>query len=247
MKKTTQRKKSGFTLMETVIAIGVLAVMLTAFMAVFGPATRGIRRAINVQEADRLTSALEKELSTNRPAQTAGGAEATTAFHKAYEWIEESHQAAETVFAYQYRGNPNELRRDGTMKPYVNKSGSAGKDFVVQPMFRRRSDSLLEEDLRALEGRVFYVKMTQLVFDGTNGLKLGTAGSIVIPPQPAGSTPLAGSGADAFPEAVIPFTADFYEIQTTDPNYLKSGGKFNPADPTKKPKAMFSRNIAVRR
>jgi type II secretory pathway pseudopilin PulG len=244
MKKYLPKKFAGFTLMETVIAIGVLAVMLTAFMAVFGPATRGIRRSINVQEADRLTSALEKELATNRPAASGTGSEAVTAFHKAYDWILNSHQANTVVFAYQYRGNPNSLRRDGTMEPYVQRTGQAGKDFVVQPMFRRRNDTLFEQDLRALEGRVFFVKMTQLVFDGTNGLRLGTVGQIIAPPQPPGTPALTGAGADGFPEAVIPFTAEFYEIQTTDPNFLRTGGRF---DLTRYTKPMFTRNVAVRR
>jgi len=243
MKKYLPKSPAGFTLMETVIAIGVLAVMLTAFMAVFGPATRGIRRSINVQEADRLTSALEKELSTNRP-RNGAVPEATTAFHKAYEWILNSHQNNTVVFAYQYRGNPNQLRSDGTMEPYTQRSGQAGKDYVVQPMFRRRSDTLLEQDLRALQGRVFFVKMTQLVFDGANGLRLGTPGTITNPPQPAGSVALTGAGADGFPEAVIPFTAEFYEIQTTDPNFLRTGGRFDVANYSK---PMFTRNLAVRR
>ena len=243
MKKYLPKSPAGFTLMETVIAIGVLAVMLTAFMAVFGPATRGIRRSINVQEADRLTSALEKELSTNRPGASAAG-EATTAFHKAYDWIRDSHQNNTVVFAYQYRGNPNQLRRDGTMEPYTLRNGQAGKDFVVQPMFRRRSDALLEQDLKALQGRVNFVKMTQLVIDGTNGLRLGTPGTIANPPQPPGSPALTGAGADGYPEAVIPFTAEFYEIQTTDPNFLRTGGRFNVANYTK---PMFTRNLAVRR
>ncbi|MFM2170816.1 MAG: hypothetical protein RI957_1045 [Verrucomicrobiota bacterium] len=243
MKKILPNKPSGFTLMETVIAIGVLAVMLTAFMAVFGPATRGIRRSINVQEADRLTSALEKELATNRPGASAA-TEATTAFHKAYDWILKSHQNDNVVFAYQYRGNPNQLRRDGTMEPYTLRNGQAGRDYVVQPMFRRRADPLLLQDLTALQGRVFFIKMTQLVFDGANGLKLGTPGTIANPPQPPGSTPLTGTGADGYPEAVIPFTAEFFEIQTTDPNFLKTGGRFSITN-YKKP--MFTRNLAVRR
>ena len=50
--------------METVIAIGVLAVLLTGFMIVFAPAAAGIRKSINVQEADRLASTLEQELVT---------------------------------------------------------------------------------------------------------------------------------------------------------------------------------------
>lgn len=246
MKHSQINKRKGFTLMETVIAIGVLAVMLTAFMGVFGPATKTIRKAINVQEADRLTSALEKELSTNRPDSSANGAEATTAFHKAYEWILESHEAENTIFAYQYRGDPNKLRADGTMTPYEEKDGQAGKDFIVQPMFRRRGDAEFLEDMTALEGRVFFVKLTQLVFENNAGLKLGKAGEIVAPAQPANSptSALTGQGADGFPEAVIPFTADFYEIQTTDVNFLRPGGKFNSASYTV---PMFSRNLAVRR
>ena len=46
MKTAILRKRSGFTLMETVIAIGVLAVLLTAFMYVFGPAMAGIRKSM---------------------------------------------------------------------------------------------------------------------------------------------------------------------------------------------------------
>jgi type II secretory pathway pseudopilin PulG len=229
----------GFTLMETVIAIGVLAVMLTAFMAVFGPASRGIRRSINVQEADRLTSALEREMATNRP--SGATAEATTAFHKAYDWITGSHQNNTVVFAYQYRGNPSQLRADGTMEPFTTRGGSAGQDYVVQPMLRRRGDALLEQDLRALEGRVFFVKMTQLIFDGANGMRPGQAGTISPPP---GQTALGGTGADSYPDAVIPFMAEFYEIQTTDPAFLRAGGRFNVANYTK---PMFTRNVAVRR
>jgi type II secretory pathway pseudopilin PulG len=231
MKKILSKKFRGFTLMETVIAIGVLAVMLTAFMAVFGPASKTIRRSINVQEADRMTSALEKELATNRPTG-ASTVEATSAFHKAYDWIKNSNQNTTVIFAYQYRGNPNSLRIDGTMTPYTATGGQAGKDYVVQPMFRRRTDPEFVNDLKSIEGRVFFVKMTQLV-TGVSGLTLGVTGTI---------TP--GADADTFTEAVLPFTVDFYEIQTTDANFLKTGGNFNSANYTK---AMFTRNLAVRR
>jgi type II secretory pathway pseudopilin PulG len=42
-----RRLRAAFTLTETVIAIGVLAVVLTGFIAVFTPAAQGIRRAIS--------------------------------------------------------------------------------------------------------------------------------------------------------------------------------------------------------
>ena len=59
-------RRRGFTLMETVIAIGVVAVLLTTFLAVFGPAQSTIRRALSAQEAGRLTTSLERELSSLR-------------------------------------------------------------------------------------------------------------------------------------------------------------------------------------
>jgi prepilin-type N-terminal cleavage/methylation domain-containing protein len=84
MKSTLIRMRRGFTLMETVIAIGVLALLLTAFLAVFGPATTGLRKAISVQEADRLAAALERELVTLRPGTSS---DYKTGFDKAYQWI----------------------------------------------------------------------------------------------------------------------------------------------------------------
>jgi prepilin-type N-terminal cleavage/methylation domain-containing protein len=59
MKSKPNSRFRGFTLLETVIAIGVLAVLLTGFMVVFAPAADGIRKSINVQQADRMGSTLE--------------------------------------------------------------------------------------------------------------------------------------------------------------------------------------------
>ena len=70
--------------MESVIAIGVVAVLLTTFLAVFGPASQSIRRAISNQDADRLQSALERELQILREGPDD---EFDTAFDKAFDWL----------------------------------------------------------------------------------------------------------------------------------------------------------------
>lgn len=237
--------RRGFTLLETVIAIGVLAVLLTAFLGVFGPATAGIRRAINVQEADRLASTLERELTTLRTGQSSTSI--ITGFDKAYQWIEDSMNSQQVMFVYQYRGNPSNLRADGTLAPYTTPGGVAGKDFTVVPMVRRRDDTAFEEDLSALEGRVFAVKTTQLVFSGGQ-LTLSSDKTIKDPSpgnDPAGTVLPTGSGAAGkYPEAVIAFSAEFYGVSSTAPAFLKAGGKF---DPTKLKTPIFTRNLAVRR
>jgi prepilin-type N-terminal cleavage/methylation domain-containing protein len=241
MKFKNSRTGRGFTLMETVIAIGVLALLLTAFLAVFGPATTGLRRAISVQEADRLSAALERELVTVRP--NAGGQTYTTGFDKAYEWLQASPDKGSEIMLYQYRGDPTQLRSDGTMEPYTQNGGVAGKDFIVQPAVRQRSDDQLLEDLKAIDGRIFAVKLTQLVFS-SGQLTRGTAGEITDPTPDDGDAAGSGSGSNSYPEAVIAFAAEFYIVPNSSPEYVKPDGKFNLANMTK---PVFTRNLAVRR
>jgi prepilin-type N-terminal cleavage/methylation domain-containing protein len=241
MKFNKSRTGRGFTLMETVIAIGVLALLLTAFLAVFGPATSGLRRAISVQEADRLAAALERELVTVRP--NASGQSYSTGFAKAYEWIKSAPDKGNEIMLYQYRGDPTQLRSDGTMEPFTRAGGVAGKDFIVQPAVRQRGDDEMLEDLKALDGRIFAVKLTQLVFSGGQ-LTRGTAGEITDPTPDDGDAAGTGSGSDSYPEAVIAFAAEFYIVPNSSPEYVKPDGKFNLASMTK---PVFTRNLAVRR
>ncbi len=225
--------------METVIAIGVLALLLTAFLAVFGPATTGLRKAISVQEADRLAAALERELVTKRPGNDD---EYKTGFDKAYEWIKAAPDSENAILLYQYRGDPTQLRSDGSMEPYAQGGGVAGKDFIVQPAVRQRGDGLLLEDLKSLDGRIFTVQLTQLVFSGGQ-LTRGEAGQISDPTPDDGDT-AGGSGSDGYPEAVIAFASEFFIVPNSSLDYVKPGGKFNPENLTK---PIFTRNLAVRR
>jgi hypothetical protein len=220
--------------METVIAIGVLALLLTGFLAVFAPATAGIRKAISVQEADRLAFALEKELVNLRDPSSS---EYDNRFDKAYQWIEGSTKNNEAVMVYQYRAQiDGSLRSDGTREPYTANDGAAGEDFVIQPIARRKGDPELENDLKALEGRVYVARMVQLVFD-KGELVRGTAGTIK-PPSGEG----ASADAESYPEAVIAFAAEFHLLPNSSYNYINSKFQINEL---KNP--MFIRNLAVRR
>ena len=88
MKTQSSFRKCGFTLIETVIAIGVLAVLLTGFIIVFAPAAAGIKNSVNLQAADRLASTLEQELVTLRKGQKDDDdKEFATGFDKAFDWI----------------------------------------------------------------------------------------------------------------------------------------------------------------
>jgi prepilin-type N-terminal cleavage/methylation domain-containing protein len=242
MTSTTSNK--GFTLMESVIAIGIVAILLTTFLAVFGPATQGIRKAISVQEADRLTSALEFEFQIIRPVTDQGF---TTTFAKAFNWIREAGDPAEIgadgdskIFLYNYKGDPDMLRGDGTLGPYTGTGKIPGRDFVVQSGVRRSGDINLPSDLEAITGPIYFVQTTQLVFE-VGSLVLGEPGKIVDPHD----TTVEITDPDEYPEAVIALNAQFYLLRSNSANYVT--GIFDPTDPETLGTPLFSRNLAVRR
>ncbi len=238
MKTTFTSRHRGFTLLETVIAIGVLAVLLSGFMVVFTPAAEGIRKSINVQQADRLASTLEQELVTLRDTQATTF---KTGFNKSYEWIKDSDKATTAIMVYQYRGKLNgTARTDGTPEPLTNLTNQVpGKDLVVVPMTRRKNDPEFVNDLQAVEGAVYLVKCTQLVFS-SGELKLGTPGTVT---DPKGT--LASTSGDDYPEAVIAFSADFHLMPAKSKEYF-SGAAFNTKFAAVK-NPVFTRNLAVRR
>jgi prepilin-type N-terminal cleavage/methylation domain-containing protein len=238
MNNQTIPRRSGFTLVETVIAIGVLAVLLTAFMYVFGPAMTSIHRSIKIQEADRLASTLEKELTTLRSGQQSN--DIKTGFDKSFQWIKEASDPAKAIFVYQYRGDPSKHRTDSTLEPTTLTNGVAGKDYIVQPMVRRLNDPLFVKDLAALEGAVFLIKTTQLIYKTGSGMIEGSQGEIQDPQSGTAIT-----SPDKYEEAVIAFAAKFYNVPSNNESYF-SGDSFkkrfrNAKDP------IFTRNLAVRR
>lgn len=232
------RFSDGFTLMETVIAIGVLAVLLTGFVAVFTPAAQGIRRSISAQQADRLATTLERELVTLRQGQNNNGA--TVGFDKAFNWIQEGGEAATAIFVYQYRGDASLIRKDGSPEPLEKAEGQPGKDYVIQSIARRANDPLFDEDLKALDGALFYTKPTQLI-NQNNEMALGSIGKI-SDPQSGG---IQITAADQYNGAVIAFSAEFFDVPSKSINYI-SGPEFKKRfDDTTRP--VFSRNLTVRR
>lgn len=241
MKINPNSRTRGFTLLETVIAIGVLSVLLTGFIVVFTPAADGIRKSINIQQADRLASTLEQELVTVRNLE----AGVTTGFDKAFNRISSSANAATGLVVYQYRGKKNSLRAsDKTPDPLVsasdNKEKIPGENYTVVSVMRRLNDPEFITDLPAIEGSVYLVKCTQLVFNGGQ-LSPGTMGKIV---DPAGTVATAITSPANYPEAVIAFTADFYMMPAKTAGYFTATlpGKFAGLN-----KPVFSRNLAVRR
>ena len=266
MKNHSSFRKRGFTLLETVIAIGVLAVLLTGFMIVFAPAAAGIKKAISVQEADRLASTLEQELVTLRK-----GEEPTdflTGFDKAFNRIKNSTgpnptgskdtgNPDEALLVYQYRGSLTKNRQDGTPEPVADvRDAIPGQDYIVQTMMRTKKESNFLKDLVAVEGGVYVVKCVQLVFEGSELQSVDAKdtklrGNIMNPkPKSSGSTDYQAGPfgkSEDYPEAVIAFSAEFFVLPSKSAGYFSNSSKGFKDTYTKLKKPVFTRNLAVRR
>jgi prepilin-type N-terminal cleavage/methylation domain-containing protein len=231
--------KLGFTLMETVIAILVLAILLTGFLTVFTPAAQGIKKSISTQQADRLASTLVRDMSRLYEGETNTH---PTGFDKAFNWIKNGDQPANAIFVYQYRANrASSPRTDGTLAPMDKIQGKPGIDYIVQSVARRANDTLLAADLEALVGPIFYVKMTQLVVEN-NQLELGTPGQIS---NPAGEIPAIANLPADYKDAVITFSTTFHRVPSAAHAYLTGPAFAKKFDSEAKP--IFTRNLAVRR
>lgn len=228
--------------MESVIAIGVVAVLLTTFLAVFGPATQGIRRAISIQEADRLVSALEREMQVLRPSDDSTY---KTAFDKAFAWIADAGNSDQAIFLYNYRGDPSSMT-DGVMAPYTGEGGEPGNQYVLQAAVRRKGDQKMDDEMEALSGPIYYVNMKQLVFSN-DGLEVSDQPGSIVDPHNAGTK---AADADQYPEAVIAFSAEFFALKSSSKGYVENL-KLDDGDGDGRPDALgrslFARNLAVRR
>ncbi|MGJ8694861.1 MAG: type II secretion system protein [Verrucomicrobiaceae bacterium] len=229
--------KRGFTLAESVIALGILVVLITGFLAVFGPAATAIRKTLSAQEASRLQASLEQELSNLRPGvQTK---QYKDSFEKAFEWISRSHEQGNTILIYNYRADPAETRDDGSFQPEDDVNGVAGEDYLIQSMVRRINDPLLEEDFEAIVGRVFFVKLTQLIFKDEALQVAEEEGTIVDPFSGDGDFTTTSS---EFPSASILVEAQFFTLPTRSFAYVTG-----PFDPENFTRPIFRRNLGLLR
>lgn len=239
-------KAKGFSLVEVVIAIGIVAILLTTFMAVFGPAQKNIAKALGVADVSRLTSSLENEMNYLREGEetiyknSAGDA---TAFEKAFQWVKDSGSESSAIVVYQYQADPTaSANSDGSM-PAANSSDKTkvpGVDYITQTSARRVDNDFIKSELTpgVVVGSVYAVRMTQLVEDETSGeLKTGELGKIVN---------LDGSAANDstnFTEGHLAFQAEFFLLPNNLSGFV-TGGKWNF---NKLGAPIVTQNIAVRR
>lgn len=221
-----RRRKGGFTLMETLLAVALVGILVSIFLTVFVPARGMVQQALTKQESERVTGTLRAEMGTIRPNERAGSnskksspTKYLTAFDKAFYWILKSKKPSSSIVIYSYRADTSKNpRADGSFPAVSANKSVPGKNSQLVTMACPMDDPMHKNEIKDAVGPVFIVKMTQLVPNGKDGsYNLAKApGQIQGGTSPESYFSSSDNDAKAYGGAIF-FRADFYLMYPPNP------------------------------
>lgn len=233
--------------MESLLAIGLVGVLLSIFLTVFVPARGMVRQALTRQEAERITGILRAEMSRLRADEEASaGAKTSSAnkylspFDKGFHWVQRCKSPATAIVVFSYRADMSKPARPDGSFPAVSASRSApGKNIQLVSMACPLNDPLHKDSIRDAVGPVFLVKLTQLVRKGNEYRLVGAPGTISGASSP--ETYVSSPDADDAWGGSIVCRADFYHMSPPNPARYRNRSWNRIGRP------LFSANISFHR
>jgi hypothetical protein len=145
--RPSSSRTAAFSLVEVVIALGILSTSILVLVGLLAPSMRSIGDILQDDENRRIVGALNTRLQNEGLATV-------------YAWV----KTGKDLSAYSYAADPVEFAGSGTASapkplPSAQGSGIVGRDYIIATGVRTQDDSLLSEDLKALAGQVFLVRL----------------------------------------------------------------------------------------
>lgn len=145
--RSTNSGPAGFSLIEVVIALGILSISILVLVGLLAPSLRNVGDILQDDENRRIIGALNTRLENEGLATV-------------YQWV----KTGKTLSAYSYAADPLEISGAGTLAapkplPTAQAQGIVGRDYIIATGIRTKDDPLLEQDLSALTGQVFLVQL----------------------------------------------------------------------------------------
>ncbi len=242
------RRRSGFTLMETLLAVALVGVLVSIFLTVFLPARNMVRQALTRQESERITGILRAEMSTLRADETADASSPRSsaykylsAFDKSFYWMLRSKKPSSSIVIFSYRADTSKSQRSDGSYPSVPAARSVpGVNSQLVTIACPMDDPIHRKDIRDAVGPVFLVRMTQLIDDGRGGFRLAPSPGIIGGATSPENFVSSGDDKDAW-GGVVFYRADFFLMTPPDPARYKN----KPWSKLGRP--LFSANLSFRR
>jgi prepilin-type N-terminal cleavage/methylation domain-containing protein len=235
-KSNTHSGKTGFTLAEILMAMMVFAIAISTILALLARSIETADSILIKDEVISLSSSLDSFMA-ELPFYDSASATLNPDDPDAYKLVRDQR----ALFAYQYRGNLTvNPRSDSSLVPIevLSDTDKLGESYTVVPGVRPAGNSLLEDDIDALEGRLFLINLR--VSDAN---PIGTT-LVPDPNAPNGTVP-------AYNSAVLVVLAEFYQVApvlaTDSTAFQAKMAEINNTNVSLRPNPVFSFNFAVRR
>lgn len=224
----TLTPRRGFTIMTTLVAIGVIAVLMSIFMLVFVPARDQIRASLAKEDVDRISAILRSEMITLRKNERVSSSSTASTdtkyisgFDKAFYWFLRSKKPSTSIVIFSYRADlSRSARADGSFPPIDATKNVPASNSELVTMACPMDDKLHTKAIRNAVGPVFLVKMTQCRQKDNGKFVLANKPGIIAGaerPSSYVSSPNAQPGYGA----VVFYRADFYIMKPSDPSRYK--------------------------
>lgn len=199
------RQRAGFTLAEIVIALGLIALVILSVLGVIAAAGRQIERVIAIDQAVRITPALQYSLDTRRVDLNSSGQQAAgeTEVERFSRWLE-CVQNETPLVAFSYRAQ------------VPGGGGTMNSEFAIPTPKIDQGDAWVQARLG--EDYIIYDAVLPLVDfksflsseNDRGGSIVGQALVVVLSESQANPVPLGGVSAGDYTEAVVAAEAKFY-------------------------------------
>lgn len=216
--KNLKQMKKGFTLMETLLAMALVATLVSIFLTVFVPSRRMVQEAITKQDAERVAGILKAEVATLR---TSDRKLYKTSFDKGFSWLQKTSHPSSSIVVFSYRADMSGAQKaDGTYPAVLPGKQTKLANTQILTVACPVDDPLHKDDIRFSVGPAFLVKMTQLTPNNRGEMVLAPKPGVI---QGASSPDQYCSDANSKTPfgAVIFYRADFYLMSPPNPDRYK--------------------------
>lgn len=244
MKKSKQQHRaSGFTLMETLLAVALVGMLISVFITVFVPVRGMIQQALTKQDADRLMSTLRAELNTLHENERTEGSSSSTSyastFDKGFYWLRACRNPNTAIVIFSYRADTTKSRRaDGTYPPISINRSKPGQDSLLTTVVCLMNSGIHRQDIQHAVGPVYIVKLSQLILESDRYRVSNVPGAIAGATTPENY--FSKDDKDPWGGALF-CRADFYIMTPPNPARYKGRSWSRIGRP------VFSANLSIRR